>query len=99
MRSIPHNRSPRFSMEEWGLMAFALCQGTVAAWYVHRLGLTKFLTDQSAHLNFARLTFDSLTPGFSQLGFWPPLLHFLLIPFVAIPPLYSSGLAGAFVLL
>ena len=69
---------------------FASCM----ALYAHRLGLTLALTDQSAHLNFARLTFDSFTPGLSQIGFWPPLLHILMIPAVAIKPLYISGFAG-----
>ncbi len=81
------------------LVAGVLLIGAVMAWYVYAIGLTKALTDQSSHLNFARLSFDSMTPGVSQLGFWPPLLHILLMPFVAIPFLYQSGLAGAVVLL
>lgn len=69
------------------------------AWYVHKLGLMLALTDQSAHLNFSKLVFKSLTPGISQLGFWPPLLHIVMIPFVSIEPLFTSGLAGFFALL
>ncbi len=91
-------RLKRFSTVEFPLLVFVFLMGIVMAWYVYQSGLTKALTDQSSHLNFSRLTFDSLTPGVSQLGFWPPLLHILMIPFVAVPLLYSTGLAGAFVL-
>lgn len=77
---------------------FALISSSAMTWYVHKLGLTLALTDQSAHLNFARLTFDSFTPGLSQIGFWPPLLHILMIPAVIIWPLFFSGLAGFFTL-
>lgn len=87
------------SRDELLLALFALALGTFMTWYAYSLDLTKALTDQSAHLNFSRLTFDSLTPGISQIGFWPPLLHILLIPFVALPALYATGLAGSLALI
>ncbi len=99
MQLFPSLRSKRFSSVEFPLLLIVFTMGIVMTWYVYQTGLTKALTDQSSHLNFSRLTFDSLTPGVSQLGFWPPLLHLLLIPFVAVPFLYQTGLAGAFVLL
>jgi len=67
--------------------------------YVLNAGIMKALTDQSAHLNFSRLVFDSITPGMSQVGFWPPLLHFLMAPFASIPYLYTTGLAAYITLL
>lgn len=85
--------------EEVYLCVFALLLGAAMTWYAYQLDLLKALTDQAAHLNFARLTFDSRTPGISQIGFWPPLLHLLLIPFVAFHFLYDTGLAGAFTLI
>lgn len=66
----------------------------IIAWRVNSLGLTTILTDQNAHLNFARLVTDSMTPGLSQIGFWPPLLHILMVPFVAIDSWYRNGIAG-----
>lgn len=69
------------------------------AWYVYKEGLVLALTDQSAHLNFSRLVFDSLTPGLSQIGFWPPLLHILMAPAASVQIFYSSGLAGFVTLL
>ncbi|MBI2098763.1 MAG: glycosyltransferase family 39 protein [Candidatus Wildermuthbacteria bacterium] len=85
---------------EYFLAAFGVALATWMANYVFRLDLTRALTDQSAHLNFARLTIDSATPGISQLGFWPPLLHILLVPITGmVESLYRSGLAGFVVLL
>jgi hypothetical protein len=72
--------------------------GGIHTYYVHSLGLTIFSVDQNSHLNFSRLFVDSLTPGISQIGYWPPLLHILLVPFTAFTTLYQTGLAGAFVL-
>lgn len=88
-----------FSPEEIFLCILALLAGIGMTAWVFSLGLTTSLTDQHSHLNFARLTFDSLTPGISQLGFWPPLLHVLMIIPVMIPVLYNTGLAGAVVLI
>lgn len=94
MKSILKNNSL-----ECILGILAVLAGSFMAYKINRMGLTTTLTDQFAHLNFSRLIFDSFTPGISQLGFWPPLLHIVMIPFVAIPPLYESGLAGYFALL
>lgn len=52
--------------------------------------------DAVAHLHIARRIFDSLNPGFSQLGsVWLPLPHLLLLPFVQRTDWWQSGLAGA----
>ena len=49
-----------------------------------------------AHLHIARRVFDSITPGFRQLGsVWLPLPHILLLPFVWNMGWWHSGLAGA----
>lgn len=69
--------------------------GSVFAWYVYDLGLTKALVDQNSHLNISRQITDSLTPGMSQIGLWPPLLHVLMSPASAVNSLFQSGLAGA----
>src|SRR5437899_2515328 len=54
--------------------------------------------DAESHLNIAKRVSGSLTPGFAQLGgIWLPIPHILLIPFVAIDPLWRSGLAGAII--
>ena len=54
--------------------------------------------DARAHLNVARHVTDGLTPGLAQLGsVWLPLPHLLMMPLVAVDPLWHSGLAGAIV--
>ncbi len=83
---------------EWILVGLALGLGSFFAWYVYTLGINTILIDQFAHLNTARQVIDSMTPGITQLGFWPPLLHIILLPFVAFDFLYRTGLAAAFAL-
>ena len=52
--------------------------------------------DAVAHLHIARRIFDSLNPGFRQLGsVWLPLPHLLLIPFVLKMQWWQNGMAGA----
>lgn len=81
------------------LIAFlATCLSGFAIWRAYSQGSVLSGGDASSHLNFARLIFDSMTPGISQAGFWPPLLHILMAPFTAIDFLYYTGLAGFAVL-
>jgi hypothetical protein len=84
--------------EGWALFVIVACVGAIYAAYVYSLGLTLFFVDQNSHLNIARQIFDSMTPGISQIGFWPPMLHILMAPFTMVGALFSTGLAGAFVL-
>jgi hypothetical protein len=54
--------------------------------------------DARAHLNVARRVTDGLRIGPVQLGsVWLPLPHILMVPLVAIRPLWHSGAAGAIV--
>jgi Dolichyl-phosphate-mannose-protein mannosyltransferase len=54
--------------------------------------------DARAHMDVARHVTDGLRPGLTQLGsVWLPLPHILLVPLVAITPLWHSGVAGAIV--
>ncbi len=66
---------------------------------VLQLNLLVYLYDEYAHLLKARFLIDSVTPGISQLGFWPPLLHILMAPVVAASWLFFSGFAGSVVLI
>ena len=73
--------------------------GVLMTWWVFINDRTiTFFIDAVAHLNFARLFTDSMTPGLSQIGFWPPLLHLLMAPFAMFDIFYRTGLAGAVVL-
>jgi hypothetical protein len=94
------SRIKRWLSGDTGRIATAgVLLGVVATGYFYRIGYTNLLTDQNAHLNFARMVTDSRTPGLSQLGFWPPLLHILMAPFAAVRFLYDTGLAAAGVLI
>lgn len=54
--------------------------------------------DARAHLDVARHVTDGLQIGLGQLGsVWLPMPHLLLVPLVAITPLWHSGAAGAIV--
>lgn len=81
------------------LTILALSLGIFFTWYVKNLGLTTIIVDENSHLNLSRQIVDSMTTGLSQIGFWPPLLHLIMVPFVSIKYLYHSGLAGAFTLI
>src|SRR5271157_3576646 len=59
----------------WAALAIAL----VSLAYGARHGMLLLYGDAVAHLHIARRVFDSLTPGFRQLGsVWLPLPHILL---------------------
>jgi hypothetical protein len=66
--------------------------GTLAAVHFQRLGLTLAHYDARAHLVVARRVFDSLTPGWQQVGaVWLPLPHLLNAIPVQIDWLYRTG--------
>ncbi len=74
-----------------------LAAGVATAWSAATHSMTLY-GDARAHLDVARHVTDGLTPGLAQLGsVWLPLPHILLVPFVAITPLWHNGAAGAIV--
>ena len=76
----------------WTALALAL----VSLAYCVRHGTLLLYGDAVAHLHIARRVFDSITPGYRQLGsVWLPLPHILLLPFVWNMAWWQSGLAGA----
>lgn len=69
-----------------------LIAGAGAAIYYAQLGLTNSHYDARAHLVVARRIFDSLTPGWQQIGaVWLPLPHLLNMLPVQMDALYRSG--------
>ena len=69
--------------------------GTAAAVHYYQLGLTLAHYDARAHLVVARRVFDSLTPGWQQVGaVWLPLPHLLNALPVQIDGFYRSGVSG-----
>ncbi|MBI3400113.1 MAG: hypothetical protein HY048_01730 [Acidobacteria bacterium] len=66
--------------------------GAGAAWHYADLGLTLSHYDARGHLVVARRIFDSLTPGWQQIGaVWLPLPHLLNALPVQIDPFYRTG--------
>jgi hypothetical protein len=69
--------------------------GVFAAVHYHRLDLTLAHYDARAHLVVARRVFDSLTPGWQQVGaVWLPLPHLLNAIPVQVDWLYRTGVSG-----
>lgn len=69
--------------------------GVVAALHYARLGLTLSHYDARGHLVVARRIFDSLTPGWQQIGaVWLPLPHLLNMLPVQVDAFYRTGASG-----
>lgn len=69
--------------------------GTCVALYYHHADLTLSHYDARGHLIVARRIFDSLTPGWRQIGaVWLPLPHLLNALPVQIDAFYRTGASG-----
>lgn len=78
------------------LAIVASCFSIASFLYYYDAGLITAYGDSRAHLNIARRVIDSLTPGVAQLGgYWPPLLHALMLPTIWNDFMWQSGLSGS----
>ena len=67
-------------------------------YFFYSRGLTNTYGDAIAHMEGARRIFDSLTPGYSEIGtVWLPLFHLLVAPLARNDFLWRTGLAGSIV--
>ena len=83
---------PRFDPLSRVLGCFAAILGTIIAAVYWRAGLSLSHYDARAHLVVARRIFDSLTPGWEQIGaVWLPLPHLLNALPVQIDWMYRTG--------
>lgn len=74
------------------IAALVFIAGAAAALHYHAIGLSLAHYDARAHLVVARRVFDSLTPGWQQVGaVWLPLPHLLDAMPVQIDWLYRTG--------
>ena len=82
-----------------GLVAVCIVAVTLAGLhFFYFRGLTNIYGDAIAHMEGARRIFDSLTPGYSEIGtVWLPLFHLLAAPLALNDFLWRSGLAGSIV--
>ena len=61
-------------------------------------GLSNLYGDGMAHVEGARRLFDSLAPGYQQIGtVWLPLFHLLAAPLAINITLWRTGLAGSLI--
>jgi len=81
------------------VVAVCIAAVTLAALYLfYSRGLTNKYGDAIAHMEGARRIFDSLTPGYDEIGtVWLPLFHLLAAPLAIIDFLWRTGLAGSIV--
>jgi len=75
--------------------AAAAAGGALVALHYAHLGLTLSHYDARGHLVVSRRIFDSITPGWQQVGaVWLPLPHLLNALPVQIDALYRTGASG-----
>ncbi len=80
----------------WILGAIAAVISLAAFFYYFHNGSLLLYGDAVAHMNIARRTIDSRTPGPLQLGtVWLPLPHILMLPLVAFTWMWRTGVGGA----
>jgi hypothetical protein len=86
-------RCPRYSgASAWPAALVALVIGVVAATFYAAEGLTLSHYDAKGHLVVARRIFDSLHPGWMQMGaVWLPLPHLLNMGPVQFDAMYRTG--------
>src|SRR5271169_2833096 len=66
--------------------------------YLYSRGLSNLYGDGLAHMEGARRIFDSITPGYEEIGsVWLPLYHLICAPLAINDFLWRTGLAGSFV--
>ncbi len=87
--------SPRTAALVW-LIIPASAVASLAVFYLH--GLSNLYGDGIAHVEGARRLWDSLTPGYAEIGsVWLPLFHILASPLALNDFLWRTGLAGSLV--
>lgn len=80
---------------QWVLLAIGATASVTTTVLVHLAGRSGYWGDEPSHLLHARRFYDSLTPGFGQLGnYWPPLIHWAELPFAWNAWMVRTDLAG-----
>ncbi len=91
--------SPPLCLKYDGAVAAVIAAVTLAALaFFYSRGLTNIYGDAISHMEGARRIFDSLTPGYEEIGsVWLPLFHLLAAPLALSDFLWRTGLAGSIV--
>jgi hypothetical protein len=78
------------------VLILGVALGSLHFFYTRRL--TNIYGDSLAHMEGARRLFDSLTPGYVEIGTgWLPAFHLLVSPLAVNDYLWRTGLAGSLV--
>jgi hypothetical protein len=90
---------PKLSLRTSGAALCAIILVAVGSlYYFFSRGLTNLYGDGLAHVEGARRLFDSLTPGYPEIGSaWLPLYHILAAPLALNTYLWRTGLAGSLI--
>jgi len=79
----------------WAVIATV---ASASLYFFYSQGLTNIYGDSMAHMEGARRIFDSLTPGYDEIGtVWLPLPHLLAAPLAINDYLWKTGLVGSLV--
>jgi len=98
--------SPPSGLESWRIPAAAHCAVAIlilgvtcaSLHFFYTRGLSNLYGDGLAHMEGARRIFDSLTPGYEEIGsVWLPLYHLICAPLAINDFLWRTGLAGGLV--
>jgi hypothetical protein len=93
-------KTPRKHGSLLGIVAVAAALALLSAAAVRYFfghGYLQWYGDAEAHLNNARRLWDSLTPGYDQIGTpWLPVPHIAMMPFTRVDGWWQSGIAAAF---
>jgi len=92
--SLEAGRLPfRTALAIWVIL---LAVATGNLYFFYSRGLSNLYGDGIAHMEGARRIFDSLTPGYGEIGsVWLPLFHLLAAPLAQNDFLWRTGLGGS----
>jgi hypothetical protein len=92
-------REERLSLRAGGPVAGIIVAVAVTnLYFFYSGGLSNLYGDGIAHMEGARRLFDSLTPGYGEIGsVWLPLYHIVAAPLALNDYLWRTGLGGSLV--
>jgi hypothetical protein len=97
----PAHRQPPATLSlksDAGVAAVIVAVTMASLYFFYSRGLTNIYGDSISHMEGARRIFDSLTPGYDEIGsVWLPLFHLLAAPLAQVDFLWRTGLAGSIV--
>jgi hypothetical protein len=100
---VENDQAATRAARSWDKFDGAVAAGIVAwaaasLYFFYSRGLTNLYGDAISHMEGARRMFDSLTPGYSEIGsVWLPAFHLLAAPLAQVDFLWRTGLAGSLV--